>query len=141
MKKSLIGIIYTLTIMLIAGCSGSDNRNNTLNKQVYSGVVGSSFQVSNALNNEEQPAIAYDRKGRYFAVWSDYQNSTADPAKGSDIYGKICDGSVVSAGLNATPPVCGAAFPIATGNGDQWQPKVAYDYISNKYLVAVSYTH
>lgn len=140
MKKHLIRIVAILTCMIIAACSGSENRASSQKKQVYSGVVGSSFQVSNALNNEEQPAIAYDREGRYFTVWSDYQNSTADPVQGSDIYGKICDGSVASAGLNSSPPVCGAAFAIATGAGDQWQPKVAYDYNSKKYLVVFADT-
>ena len=141
MRKSLFSVISILTCMFIFGCSGSnDQSGKSANKQVYSGVVGSSFQVSAGLNNEEQPAVAYDREGRYFTVWADYRNSSADPAKGADIYGKICDGSSALAGLNASPPVCGHDFPIAIGNGNQWQPKVAYDYINKKYLVVFADT-
>jgi len=141
MRKSLISVIGILIYMVIAGCSGSnDQSGKSANKQVYSGVVGSSFQVSAGLNNEEQPAVAYDREGRYLTVWADYRNSSADPVKGADIYGKICDGSNALAGLNATPPVCGPVYAIATGDGNQWQPKVAYDYNSKKYLVVFADT-
>ena len=140
MKKHVVTIASLLLYIVIAGCSGSDNQAKTSKKQVYSGVSGSSIQVSSGVNNEEQPAIAYDREGRYVAVWSDYRNAGANPVKGADVYGKICDGSVAAVGLNAALPVCGSDFPIATGNGNQWQPKVAYDYNSNKYLVVFADT-
>lgn len=140
MKKHLNLILSTFVFVCIAGCSGSDKQAGSLNKKVYSGVSGTSIQVSTGLNNEEQPAIAYDREGRYLAVWSDYRNSSATPVKASDIYGKICDGSNATAGLNAIPPVCGTDFLIASGDGNQWQPKVAYDYNSKKYLVAFADT-
>lgn len=143
MAKKLLVIITILLSVLAAGCSGTDSQsgsNSNSNKQVYSGVIGSSIPISTASDNQEQPAIAYDKEGRYFAVWSDYRNAKATPVKGSDIYGRICDGSAASAGLNASPPSCGPEFAIATGDGNQWQPKVAYDYNSRKYLVVFADT-
>jgi len=140
MKKWIL-ILTLLSYTLLVGCSGSNNQTDASSKkQVYAGVSGSSFQVSAGSNNDEQPAIAYDREGRYLAVWSDERNSGTNSAKGRDIYGKICDGSAAASGLNATPPVCSADFAIAIGDGNQWQPKVAYDYISKKYLVVFADT-
>ncbi|MEI6209387.1 MAG: putative Ig domain-containing protein [Desulfuromonadales bacterium] len=133
---SLFMLVFVALFMV--SCSGSGSGNTpaaTVQKRVQSGVTGSAFQVSNGTNNEEQPAIAYDRTGRYLAVWTDYRNGDAD------VYGKVCDGSTPAQGLNATPPVCGNDFIIASGPGNQWQPKVAYDYNNpNAYLVVYADT-
>jgi hypothetical protein len=147
MKFSRLITYLTLTIatVLIVGCSGSgvnDEKSSGSRKAVYSGIAGNSFPVTTGTDNEDQPAIAYDRNAnKYLTVWADYRNG-----KDADIWGKVCDASPVGdsavpkTGLYATPPVCGAEFAVATGAGNQWQPKVAFDYTSDKYLVVFADT-
>ncbi|MBI2353473.1 MAG: choice-of-anchor D domain-containing protein [Deltaproteobacteria bacterium] len=128
--------LSALLVVFLSGCSGSGNDPAAgVKKQVGLGVSGSAIQVTSGTDNEEQPAIAYDRNAnKYLAVWSDYQAGNAD------VYGKLCDASTPGAGLQATTPVCGAPFAIASGAGNQWQPKVAFDYSSNNYLVVYADT-
>ena len=130
MRKYSIVICYILALLLSA-CSGSPTQAEKTGKSVLAaGVVGSSFAVTNAVDNQEQSAIAYDREGNYLIVWTDYRNIAANPADGADIYGKFCKANA------DTSPTCDTEFSIASGSGDQWQPKVAYDYVTRKFLVA-----
>lgn len=128
--------LSALFAILLFGCSGSGGDPSAgKQKQAALGVSGGAIQVTSGADNEEQPAIAYDRNSnKYLAVWSDYQAGNAD------IYGKLCDASTPGVGLQATPPVCGAPIAIASGAGNQWQPKVAFDYTSNNYLVVYADT-
>ena len=132
-------IVLISLLLILSACSGSgDNatgQTGSRSKQVALGVSGNAFQVTSGADNEDQPAVAFDRNAnKYLTVWTDYQNGNAD------IYGKLCDTTVAGAGLNAAPPVCGAAFTIAVGPGNQWQPKVAFDYTNDKYLVVFADT-
>ncbi len=132
-------IVLISLLLILSACSGSgDNatgQTGSRPKQVALGVSGNAFQVTSGADNEDQPAVAFDRNAnKYLTVWTDYQNGNAD------IYGKLCDTTVAGAGLNAAPPVCGAAFTIAVGPGNQWQPKVAFDYTNDKYLVVFADT-
>ena len=138
--KGFLSVVLIFCMAALAACSGNSDSTgskseNRTSKKVYSGVTGGAFQVSTGTDNEEQPAIAYDRTGRYLAVWTDYRSGNAD------VYGKVCDGSTAGAGLNASPPVCGPDFVIASGAGNQWQPKVAYDYNHSMYLVVFADTN
>ncbi|OGU14423.1 MAG: hypothetical protein A2076_16820 [Geobacteraceae bacterium GWC2_53_11] len=135
LTKSLL-FVSAFTLFL-SGCSGTseDTGKSGGTKRVYSGIAGNAFQVTNGTDNEDQPAIAYDRNStKYLSVWTDHRSGNAD------IYGKLCDASAAGAGLNASTPVCGADFAIASGADNQWQPKVAFDYNSNKYLVVYADT-
>lgn len=132
-------LLAVSTVLFLSGCSGTGSEQGaaTSKKQVYSGISGSAFQVTSGTDNEEQPAVAYDRVNKkYLSVWTDYRNGNAD------VYGKLCDASTSGAGLQATPPVCGADFMVAGGAGSQWQPKVAFDYASAtpKYLIVMADT-
>jgi hypothetical protein len=131
-------LLFSLLLTLFACSNGGDNntaQTDSRSKQVALGVSGNAFQVTNGVDNEDQPAVAYDRNAnKYLAVWSDYRSGNAD------IYGKLCDTTAAGVGLNASPPVCGAEFAIATGFGNQWQPKVAFDYTNNVYLVVFADT-
>ncbi len=140
--SKLLSVKYILLIsllLILSACSGSgDNATGQAerrSKQVALGVSGNAFQVTSGADNEDQPAVAFDRNAnKYLAVWTDYRSGNAD------IYGKLCDTTVANAGLNASTPVCGAEFSIATGAGNQWQPKVAFDYANDKYLVVFADT-
>ena len=124
-------LIVILATGVIFGCSGSGAgtaHDGATKKQVNStlgGVAGNEIPIdSSGLNadNQNQPAIAYDHiHTTYLSVWTDYRSGDGD------IWGTLCDGSTAKAGLQATLPACGTPFPIASGTGNQWQPKVAFD--------------
>ena len=128
----IVSLLLLPLIYILAGCSGNNTSSSkAVNsvKSVGSKVFASDLQVSGAVNDQGQPAIAYDTvNNNYLVVWSDYRSGS-----NTDVYGKLCSGS--STGLGATPPVCGAEFAITTTVGNQDQPKVAFDPTTQKFLV------
>lgn len=141
MKRTFTGTLLFVSVLslLLSACSGTDGdklKAGSGGKSVYSGITGNAFRVTNGTDNEDQPAIAYDRKlTKYLTVWTDYRNGTAD------IYGQLCDAKTAGSGLNAVPPACEGDFAIASNiSSNEWQPKVAFDYNSDKYLVVYADT-
>jgi hypothetical protein len=68
------------------------------------------------------PAVAYGTNGEYLVVWQSVQGGAA----GYAIYGQR---------VSSSGALLGSRVSISTGTGDQWEPDVAYNSISNEYLV------
>lgn len=99
-------------------------------------VLDSDIRITADLNDESQPAVAYNLDNNsYLVVWSQsLDNGT------TDIYGKICytTGSGDNASLvkqSYTDASCEGPFAISNAPGNQMQPKVAFDTKNKKYLV------
>lgn len=139
MKYKLLFIVLLVT--MIAGCSGQDSSKAGAAKGAKT-VGAKTLDVDMSLLNpadpaaardSSQPSVAYDTVNKkYMVVWADYRKGLND----TDIYGRICDASTNGVGLQASPPVCGAEFAIATDTLSQNQPKVAFDPATSRYLVA-----
>jgi len=85
-------------------------------------VVKKGIKISTAAESQSSPAIAFDGKN-YLVVWGDRRNKTSD-----DVYGARVSTSGVS--------LDGSGFAIATGNGNQHTPALAFD--GTNYLVVWS---
>lgn len=80
-------------------------------------------------NDQGQPAVAYDStNNRYLTVWTN-----TEPGGLTNIYGALSTGSGSG---TATVIATADSFIIATATtGNRNQPKVAFDNVTNKYLV------
>jgi len=92
-------------------------------------AVGPEFAVSNAVNNQQYPSVAYDSVNqRFLVVLQDFRNGSD-----TDIYGQLvnADGSLYGAGITS-----GVNFTISNAVGYQYNPSVAYDSVNQRFLVA-----
>jgi len=114
-----------------------DERNfDTRNRDIYGRrvsakgePVGGDFRISGnkATGNEWNAAVSYNSTAnRYLVVWADERNRTA---RGDDIYGRVVasNGSMV-----------GGDFRVSGSEaiGHEWNPAVAHNPKTNRYLVA-----
>ena len=80
-----------------------------------------------AEENQSQPASAFDPiNNRYLVVWTDYREKNT---KGADIYGHIFKADETGISL------LGEDILISNSEGDQTEPKVAFDPQNQRYLV------
>jgi hypothetical protein len=85
-------------------------------------LQGHEFTISAPLNQQKQPAIAYNSTNTEFlVVWHDRRNETD-----WNIWGQRVD-------LDGT--LLGESFALCTDAADQLNPDVAYNSATNKYLV------
>ena len=87
------------------------------------GQVYSAFTVSQSTNESAQAAIAYDSTLDQYLVVYIVQTATS-----WDVYGRF----IAWNSPNATNP---AEFAIIEWTSDQWNPKVAYNSISEEFMV------
>lgn len=86
---------------------------------IVAGILGSPFEASPAVSQQQDPAIAYGN-GQYLAAWTDSR-----PASGAGLYGaRITSGGTV-----------GPDFLIASSAQPASRPAVAYDGASDRFLV------
>jgi hypothetical protein len=109
-----------------------DGRNTlTTGEDIYGQVLsadgfpsGGNFPISNATGDQVAPSVAFDAiNQRFLVTWEDSRNAGTT---GRDIYGQF---------LNANGSLSGANFDISPAAGDQVGPSVAFDTISQRFLV------
>jgi hypothetical protein len=154
-RSYIKGLVLTLLLVVVAGCSGSSTSGLTSAAGVGTKKAGKVLvndqQMTTDLNDQSQPSVAYDTVNhQYLMVWTDSRNP-------SGIYGKIAQGKSLyddgsynpttgTGGILApdndprvqpnkpdgwpkvgTPPLTlKPDFAISTGTGNQSQPKVAF---------------
>jgi hypothetical protein len=90
--------------------------------------LGKNFRISDyaATSDDHDPAVAYNpTTNQYLVVWHDYRN---DSTRGIDIYGQRVSAS--GAHLGSKIRISGS-----TAKGDETDPFVAYNSVTNQYLV------
>ncbi len=88
-------------------------------------LSGSNFAISNAVNSQTNPAIAYSSANqRFLVVWDDLRD-----AGSTDIYGQL---------VNADGTLNGSNIPISTAPNGQSDPAIAYDSVNQRFLVVWS---
>jgi hypothetical protein len=89
-------------------------------------LLDSDLQITEAADDQSEPDVAYDSvNNQYLAVWT---SGTTD----QDVYGAIVSplSNTVDAEIGEIPISAGP-----TGPGNQMDPRAAYDYQSDRYLV------
>ena len=101
-------LLVLLSLVLLASCSGdaTDQGGAPGGKRTAGKVLDNDQQISTSLDDEEQPAVAYDSVNhRYLTVWSDMRNGSAD------IYGRIGSGQSLYNSGNYDPVTRTGAVP------------------------------
>jgi len=101
---------------------------NGPNSDIYGQLInangspfGGNLSISTAANGQYNPSVTYDSiSQRFLVVWWDWRNGL-----NSDIYGQL---------INADGTPFGGDFPISTAANGQYNPSVAYDSISQRFL-------
>jgi len=91
-------------------------------------VIGFNFRISGATatSDDRVPAVAHNRvNNQYLVVWQDGRNTAT---RGRDIFGQLHAADGTRIGFNFR--ISGAA-----ATSDEWAPAVAYNPVSNQYLV------
>ena len=107
-----------------------DDRLVTSDYDIYGKLVnadgslsGADFPISTPSDNQLLPVVAHNNSSNQFlVVWEDDRN----PATSPDIYARL---------VNADGSMAGSEFAISATNADQDTPDVAYDSVSNQFLV------
>jgi len=85
-------------------------------------LLGENFTISTLANDQDWPSVANDSVSQRFLVtWEDYRSGT-EP----DIYGQI---------VSSDGTLLGENFTISTAARDQYEPSLAYDPLSQRFLV------
>jgi len=86
-------------------------------------LIGGEFTICTENMYQYLPSVAYDPVSQHFlVVWEDYRSFSS-----YDIYGQL---------ISTTGAPIGGNFPISAGAGEQRFPFVAYDPVSQRFLVA-----
>ena len=96
---------------------------------LFETVSGTNFAISQAVNDQVAPSVAYDLiNQRFLVAWRDGRNSLTT---GEDIYGQLvnADGSLFET-------VSGANFAISQAVNDQDVPSASFNSNCANYLVA-----
>lgn len=140
-KNRLLSAATIIILSFLISCSGQKGSQGltdlTVKGKTTAKVLTDDHLLSHAVgsattslaNDQGQPAVAYDStNNKYLTVWT----NTASGGL-TNIYGAISTGSGSGTG---TTVATGDPFVIATAaTGNRNQPKVAYDNVTNKYLV------
>jgi len=106
-----------------------DDRGGAMSDDIYGqlisstgALIGGEFTICTATMYQYFPSVAYDPVSQHFlVVWEDYRSFSS-----YDIYGQL---------ISTTGAPIGGNFPISAGAGEQWFPFVAYDPVSQDFLV------
>lgn len=91
---------------------------------LFGTVSNVNFAISEALNDQVAPSVAYDTVSQSFLLaWEDARNAGIT---GEDIYGQL---------VNADGSLSEEYVVISEATGDQIAPSVAYDTINQRFLV------
>jgi hypothetical protein len=109
-----------------AGTTGEDIYGQLVNADgsLFGTVSDVNFAISQALNDQLAPSVAYDTINQTFLVaWRDGRNALTT---GEDIYGQF---------IHADGSLSEEYVVISEATGDQTTPSVAYDTINQRFLV------
>jgi len=140
-KNRFLSVSIIVILSFLISCSGN-NSSQPLTDLTVTGKKSAKVLTDDHLlshanglpaaslgNDQGQPAVAYDSTGnKYLTVWTNTSSNGF-----TDIYGAISTGSGTGTGTTLTTA---DSFVIATAvTGNRNQPKVAFDNVTNKYLV------
>ncbi|MDD3906380.1 MAG: DUF1573 domain-containing protein [Candidatus Omnitrophica bacterium] len=92
--------------------------------------IGSSVNIANSSNNEDNVAEVYNSTSSQFFVV--YENDVSGNGSNIDIYGQF---------ISASGQPAGSAFPIFNSGYIENKPQVAWNSTTNQYMVVCQYTN